>query len=95
MKKLLLSIAVALTCLSAVAQVRVVGHRGCRFNTPAEPETPLYENTLAALKFAQGLALKKTSTKLLSKRLVQPSFPEATGCLLLKSISSRPKRTLQ
>ena len=57
MKKLLLSIAVALTCLSAAAQVRVVGHRGCRFNTPAEPETPLYENTLAALKFAQGLGI--------------------------------------
>ena len=99
MKKLLLSIAVALTCLSAVAQVRVVGHRGCRFNTPAEPETPLYENTLAALKFAQclGIYAAEFDVQLTSdgKPIVQPSFPEATGCLLLKSISSRPKRTLQ
>lgn len=57
MKKLFLTVAVALMCLSAVAQVRVVGHRGCRFNTPSEPETPLYENTLAALKFAQSLGI--------------------------------------
>ncbi|MCM1502457.1 MAG: glycerophosphodiester phosphodiesterase [Bacteroidales bacterium] len=42
---------------AAFAQPKVVGHRGCRFNTPDSPDTPLYENTLNALKFAQDLKI--------------------------------------
>lgn len=57
MKALLSFTAAALICASAIAQPKVVGHRACRFNTPDKPDTPLYENTLAALKFAQGLGI--------------------------------------
>ena len=39
------------------AQPQVVGHRGCRFNTPDDPGTLLYENTLPALGFAQELGV--------------------------------------
>lgn len=46
-------IALLLSGTLAYAQPKVVGHRGCRFNTPDNPETPLYENTIPALKFAQ------------------------------------------
>lgn len=46
-------------CIGFVAwsQTKVVGHRGCRFNTPDQPETPLYENTIASLDYAQKLGL--------------------------------------
>lgn len=57
MRRFLITSALACICLSAVAQVKVVGHRGCRFNTPDAPETPLYENTLAALEYAQALRI--------------------------------------
>ena len=57
MKAFVSFVAATLICISASAQLKVVGHRGCRFNTPDQPETPLYENTLAALKFAQGLGI--------------------------------------
>ena len=43
--------------IAAGAQVKVVGHRGVRFNTKTNPETPYYENTLTALAFAQGLGI--------------------------------------
>lgn len=52
------SVAAALVALIPLAaQPKVVGHRGVRFNTPDSPETPLYENTLPALEFAQGLGI--------------------------------------
>lgn len=57
MKTLFTLVAAAVISISAAAQPLVVGHRGCRFNTPDKPDTPLYENTLAALKFAQGLGI--------------------------------------
>ena len=57
MKRFLLAAGLALLALSAGAQVRVVGHRGARFNTPSAPETPYYENTLASLQFAQTLGI--------------------------------------
>ena len=43
--------------LSITAQPRIVGHRGCRFNTKENPVTPNYENTISALKFAQSLGI--------------------------------------
>ena len=43
--------------LNLFGQPQVVGHRGCRFNTPDCPETALYENTLATLEFAQRLGI--------------------------------------
>ncbi len=43
--------------LSISAQPKVIGHRGCRFNTKENPVTPNYENTLEALKFAQSLGI--------------------------------------
>jgi len=50
-KNLLCAILLSGICLSAVAQPKVVGHRGCR--TPGYP----YENTINALKFAQSLGI--------------------------------------
>lgn len=49
--------ALLLAAVPMVAQPKVVGHRGCRFNTPDIPETPLYENTIQSLKFAQELEI--------------------------------------
>ena len=46
-----------LFCMSAAAQVKVVGHRGVRFNTLSDPDTPLYENTIPALRFNQSLGI--------------------------------------
>lgn len=57
MTALAISIASLAFSTAASAQPQVIGHRGCRFNTPDQPETPLYENTLAALEFAQGLGI--------------------------------------
>lgn len=57
MKKILFCTALALVTLSAAAQIKVVGHRGVRFNTPYQPETPYYENTVPALAYAQTLGI--------------------------------------
>ena len=57
MKKYYLIVLFALLAVSAGAQIKVVGHRGVRFNTPYEPETPYYENTIPALKYAQTLGI--------------------------------------
>ncbi len=57
MKRTVLFFAALAMCMSAFAQPKVVGHRGCRFNTPDQPETPLYENTIASLDFAQKLGI--------------------------------------
>ncbi len=46
-----------LAVMQMYAQPKVVGHRGCRFNTPDDPGTLLYENTLPALGFAQELGV--------------------------------------
>lgn len=43
--------------LSLSAQIKIVGHRGVRHNTPSVPETKCYENTIPALEFAQGLGI--------------------------------------
>lgn len=51
-------ITLALVCvLPMSAQIRIVGHRGVRFNTPSEPETKYYENTIPALKYCQSLGI--------------------------------------
>ena len=47
MKKVVLSIIVSFVWMTAFAQPKVVGHRGCRYEGP-------FENTLASLKIAQG-----------------------------------------
>ena len=39
------------------AQIKVVGHRGVRHNTPDAPETKYYENTIPALKYNQSLGI--------------------------------------
>lgn len=39
------------------AQIKVVGHRGVRFNTPESPVTEYYENTIQALKYCQSLGI--------------------------------------
>ena len=49
----ILSLVTLCSAISLSAQIKVVGHRGCRFNTPDQPESPLFENTIASLKFAQ------------------------------------------
>ena len=53
----LFSAVLLLAAVPLAAQPKVVGHRGCRFNTPDNPETPLYENTIQSLKFAQKLEI--------------------------------------
>lgn len=58
MKKQILSAAILMALsLPLCAQVQLVGHRGVRHNTPTVPETPYYENTIAALKYNQGLGI--------------------------------------
>lgn len=58
MKKHILTAALILALsLPLCAQVRLVGHRGVRHNTRTEPESPYYENTIAALKFNQSLGI--------------------------------------
>ena len=57
MKRKFATFFLAALCTAAFAQPKVVGHRGCRFNTPDAPETPLYENTISSLKFAQELGI--------------------------------------
>lgn len=57
MKNLAIILIATFSLVSLSAQTRVVGHRGCRFNTPDAPETPYYENTLSALKHAQSLGI--------------------------------------
>ena len=47
----------AVCCLSAAAQIKVVGHRGVRFNTPYDANTPYYENTIPALRLNQSLGI--------------------------------------
>lgn len=56
-RTLLLSVLAVAASLQLAAQPKVVGHRGCRFNTPDSPVTPLYENTAAALEFAVNLGI--------------------------------------
>lgn len=56
--KRLFSICIFLICaLSLSAQIKIVGHRGVRFNTPTNPETKYYENTIPALKYNQKLGI--------------------------------------
>ncbi|MBQ0081636.1 MAG: glycerophosphodiester phosphodiesterase [Alistipes sp.] len=57
MKKVLTLLLCTLLYVSVTAELRVVGHRGCRFNTPLQPETEYFENTIPALKFAQSLGI--------------------------------------
>ena len=57
MKRILLLSCLALLAFPAGAQVKVVGHRGVRHNTPTQPETPYYENTIPALQFCQSLGI--------------------------------------
>ncbi|MBO6170331.1 MAG: glycerophosphodiester phosphodiesterase [Bacteroidales bacterium] len=57
MRRVLCAALMSLLCLSAIAQIKVVGHRGVRFNTPYDPHTPLYENTIPALRFNQSLGI--------------------------------------
>lgn len=57
MKKVFIAATLCLLCTGALAQVKVVGHRGARFNTPSDPDTPIYENTIPALKFNQSLGI--------------------------------------
>ena len=51
MKRILLLSCLALLAFPAGAQIKVVGHRGVRHNTPDKPETPYYENTIPALQY--------------------------------------------
>lgn len=58
MKRILvsaLSVTIGICC--ANAQIKVVGHRGVRFNTPDSPETEFYENTIPALEKCQSLGI--------------------------------------
>ena len=57
MKKFLLIALTALLAFPAGAQIKVVGHRGVRHNTPDKPETPYYENTIPALQYCQTLGI--------------------------------------
>lgn len=57
MRKLIYLVTILFACTSAYGQPKIVGHRGCRFNTPDCPDTPQYENTLSALKFALELGI--------------------------------------
>lgn len=58
MKRIVSLAAAALLCaVSLNAQIKVVGHRGVRFNTPDVPETPYYENTIPALEYCQSLGI--------------------------------------
>lgn len=43
--------------LSSSGQIKIVGHRGVRHNTPDAPETRYYENTIPALEFSQSLGI--------------------------------------
>lgn len=58
MKKILFLVILCF-CITMVsmAQPKLVGHRGCRFNTKENPITPYYENTITALRYAQSLGL--------------------------------------
>lgn len=58
MKKIfLIATTVFLLSMPLCGQVKLVGHRGVRHNTPTKPESPYYENTIAALKYNQGLGI--------------------------------------
>ena len=58
MRRFIVTLSLVLVCaLTASAQIRIVGHRGVRFNTPSVPETKYYENTIPALKFNQKLGI--------------------------------------
>jgi len=57
MKRIVIAAALLLITLASSAQIKVVGHRGVRFNTPFEPETPYYENTIPALEYNQSLGI--------------------------------------
>lgn len=57
MKKIVTIALMTLCAISLQAQIKVVGHRGVRFNTPGEPQTPYYENTIPALKYCQSLGI--------------------------------------
>lgn len=57
MKRIFLLLLVACSVLAMSAQIKVVGHRGARHNTPDTPATPYYENTISSLRFAQSLGL--------------------------------------
>jgi len=51
MKKICILLVFAAVSVVVLAQPKITGHRGCRFEGP-------YENTLAALKFAQDLGIE-------------------------------------
>ena len=57
MKRIVIAAALLLITLASSAQIKVVGHRGVRFNTPFEPETPYSENTIPALEYNQSLGI--------------------------------------
>lgn len=58
MKKIITLAAVTLLSAAAInAQIKVVGHRGVRFNTPDAPQTTYYENTIPALEYCQSLGI--------------------------------------
>ena len=57
MKRIVIAAALLFITLASSAQIKVVGHRGVRFNTPFEPETPYYENTIPALEYNQSLGI--------------------------------------
>lgn len=58
MRRIIATITLTLVCaLSLSAQIKVVGHRGVRHNTPFVPETKYYENTIPALKYNQSLGI--------------------------------------
>lgn len=56
-KTISFAIIVMFSVLSAEAQIRIIGHRGVRHNTPQQAETPYYENTIPALQYCQTLGI--------------------------------------
>lgn len=57
MKRYITATACILLTISAGAQIKLVGHRGVRHNTPEAPEVKYYENTIPALEFNQSLGI--------------------------------------
>ena len=58
MKKFItLTVAALLGAATINAQIKIVGHRGVRFNTPDVPATAYYENTIPALEYCQSLGI--------------------------------------
>lgn len=57
MKRFLTTAVCVLLTIGAVAQIKVVGHRGVRHNTPEVPGVKYYENTIPAFKYCQSLGI--------------------------------------